>query len=657
MAKPQRELFQRPSLSVKPEPGRREPRLWIRRLVIWSAPGAVIREVTLRPGLNIVWSPDPGEAGAQAAAAGALGHGSGKSLLCRLLRYCLGEARFAPVGQRDSIAAAFREGLVGAEIIVDGVAWSVVRSIGMTRRHAAMKGANLDVLAAGSESNGLADFVDDIQRRLITPRVADLVFAEDPASAWLVALAWLTRDQESRLDQVLAWRDQSSDSDSPIRRRDFSTTHALNAVRALIGAIAPEEYVARKEEKALEKGLDGAQVEEGHRRWEIAQRRAALVSALQIEASLPEGPLAIEVLRRAATRRLAGVAVPQSATSLEGLRAEAEAARSLLEDLRGQRARADGDVAAAERVASRIRGELPGLTFSALEAEQPACPVCEVPIDRVLAEGCKLSHKLPDLALVRQRRENAERDLAQELKVVSDRRERLAQLEPEIDAAERSAKLLREQLVSEEAAQGVRGDAWYSARKLFDEIDALTESHQQLDEALTRASSLAKNLQAKRDEIGAHRDERAGVFQRASILFDAIVRELVGPNAQGEIRIDGNGLHPKVRLGGERSSAAIKVLQVIIFDLAALCLGIEGATQVPPFLIHDSPREADLGLSAYHPLFRLAQSLEEAGPAPLFQYIVTTTTRPPEDILVDPWLRLTIKGGPAEDRLLKVDLE
>jgi hypothetical protein len=40
-----------------------------------------------------------------------------------------------------------------------------------------------------------------------------------------------------------------------------------------------------------------------------------------------------------------------------------------------------------------------------MSAEHPICPICEVPIDRVLAEGCKLSHKVPDLDEVRRRRD------------------------------------------------------------------------------------------------------------------------------------------------------------------------------------------------------------------------------------------------------------
>jgi hypothetical protein len=77
---------------------------------------------------------------------------------------------------------------------------------------------------------------------------------------------------------------------------------------------------------------------------------------------------------------------------------------------------------------------------------------------------------------------------------------------------------------------------------------------------------------------------------------------------------------------------------------------------MPDFLLHDSPREADLGLSIYHRLFQFARNLQRFGPVPLFQYIVTTTTEPPREFLDEEWRRLTIHGAPASERLLMVDL-
>ena len=57
----QLELLERSGLELHREAERSEPRLWIRRVVIWSEPGVILREIALRPGLNIIWAPDPAD--------------------------------------------------------------------------------------------------------------------------------------------------------------------------------------------------------------------------------------------------------------------------------------------------------------------------------------------------------------------------------------------------------------------------------------------------------------------------------------------------------------------------------------------------------------------------------------------------------------------
>jgi hypothetical protein len=97
-------------------------------------------------------------------------------------------------------------------------------------------------------------------------------------------------------------------------------------------------------------------------------------------------------------------------------------------------------------------------------------------------------------------------------------------------------------------------------------------------------------------------------------------------------------------------------VKVLAFDLATLCRSIEGATKLPALLIHDSPRSSDLGLSIYHELFHLMRELENINLGPQFQYIVTTTSRPPDDLVDDDRMRLKLNGSPAEARPLGRDL-
>lgn len=91
-------------------------------------------------------------------------------------------------------------------------------------------------------------------------------------------------------------------------------------------------------------------------------------------------------------------------------------------------------------------------------------------------------------------------------------------------------------------------------------------------------------------------------------------------------------------------------------DLAALLLTMEGKTELPGFWLHDSPREADLGLGIYHRIFDLALWLESRSDEPQFQYIITTTTAPPEKLREQLWTVLQLSSAPRDSRLFRKDL-
>lgn len=106
--------------------GRAGPRLWVRRLAILSDPQTIIRDVPLKPGLNIVWTPDMSSSGSRA-----LAHGSGKTTFCRLLRACLGEPGYATDAQRSRLMTRLPNGLFAAEILIDGMCWVAIRPLGL----------------------------------------------------------------------------------------------------------------------------------------------------------------------------------------------------------------------------------------------------------------------------------------------------------------------------------------------------------------------------------------------------------------------------------------------------------------------------------------------------------------------------------------------
>lgn len=648
-------------LTVTPAEGLEGPRLWVRRLVIWKEPGGEkVRDVALRPGLNIVWSPDGADDAASADQTNAIGHGSGKTLFCRLIRYCLGEDRFATEPQRDRIGTAFLNGIVGAEVILDGVCWAIIRPLGVRRRHMAVANGNLDEIAAGEgTSTGLEPFIEAVDQSVITTELAGLVRPRADGPIWPIALAWLTRDQECRFDDVLDWRSPTSDSDSPIPASGQEKGPRLEALRAFLMAITPEEQTTRGEVNSLNEQRRTLDQEIGHRRWEIERTQSRLVAALDLAGqSLPEMPLLIDVMRKSAGERLgAATQLPAGGgAELATAREQHEAARLEWMRLDGERIRIETSIPIEQRVLSEIQGELPGLSYSQAEAESPICPICEVPIDRALAEGCKLSHKIPDAEACRQRWAQRRADFEAQGKRLEGLRQESVRVLQLIALAKQQLDQAAIRVGAIEKARDTREAAWYTARRAQDDVERVADLIGAQDEAVKRLRELGAKLDAERERLGAFRDKQARVFGRMSEKFDPIVRRLVGHDARGRIALSGNGIELSVDMGGDRTTAAIESLKVLAFDLAAMCLSIEGTTRVPPFLLHDSPREADLGLSIYGRLFDIAEELERIGGTPLFQYIITTTTAPPAEFREPPYLQLKMYGDPPAQRLLGVDL-
>jgi len=655
----QPDMLPRSGVEVTAEPGRNEPRVWVRRLAIWEKPETLLREISLRPGLNIIWSPDPSDQGGTLDSASVLGHGSGKTLFCRLLRYVLGEDRFSPDDQRFRIAQTFPEGTVGAEVMVNGVQWAVLRPIGGSRQHYAVPDAGLEqVLTGDYASTGIEPFLKAVEDQILSPDVVGLIPVEHSSQAWLVALAWLSRDQECHFGKVLDWRSSDSDSNSPAR--GLSATKLLDALRALIGAIIPEEYKLRAEIGAMEDRQKDTSLEAGRKLWEAEQLRARLISELSLNPTdLLSGRLAVEPLRQAAKSKLASLATISpdvDVSDLKVLRSDAENARAQAETLKRELAEVEARIPEIEGLMRRIKGERPAISAEIDQNETPLCPICDVPISQALAEGCKLSHKLPDLDATKRRLEQLTQDLEAEGVRLQSNQERKVQITKELSPALSRAEALHRRVREVERIQDERSDAWFKTKRLIDDAGTLEEYLLAHDKKHASAELLVGEIEKKRAQTTAFRDAQADVFNRLSLFFDAIIRDMVGPNAGGRVTLDGNGLKLSVELGGERSTAAIDSLKVIAFDLAVMCMSIEGSTNLPAFLIHDSPREADLGLSVYHRLFHLLRNLESGEGQPLFQYIVTTTTRPPDELSDYPWLRDKLGGAPAEARLLKRDL-
>ena len=656
----QDELFPVQPLSVEVPKNLEEPRLWVRRLKVWEGPGGeIIRDIELRPGLNIVWSPD-GDDDPEATGGRNIGHGGGKTLFCRLLRYCLGETRFADEVQRDAISTAFLNGVVGAEVMLDGICWAVARPLGTGRKHFAVADGVLDDIARmEGTATGIEPLIDAIESAILTDGVSKLARLAAGQNAWPIALAWLARDQECRFDDVLDWRSPSSGSDTPQPASGEAKGPRLQVLRAFLMAITEDEQASRESEQSLATKLEEARRQQSFLEWDQKRRLGRLINDLDLAgAALPEMPLLLDQLRAGAEQRLAAAAeLPfGDKAALADARRALQGARARLRDMELRSARLDAQIPPQEALLRQLNSEIPGLSAAANTAASPICPICEVPIETALAEGCKLSHKLPDLAQCRARLEAKRSEIGEQDRTVSGLNKQLEALRPELALALQAVQQAEERVRKLEAAADLRTSNWRAASRLVDDGQRYSDLFEEHSAAKSASRKLDEELQKIRERLRRFEDKQAKTIGTISEKFSAIIRHLIGDNAKGIVRLTGKGLEISVEAGGDRRTAAIESLKVLSFDLACLCLSMEGRTRVPAFLVHDSPREADLGLTIYEEHFRLLRRIEEAVATPVFQYIVTTTTRPPEELNREPWRCAILRGAPGGERLLRRDL-
>lgn len=643
-------LFPDPPWVVTPEAGRTEPRLWVRRLVIYRNPNEIVREIQLKPGLNIVWSPDGTEGEP-------MGHGGGKTTFCRLLRYCLGEDSFAPESQRRAIRSQFPEGSVGAEVMLNGVPWAVSRSLGDRRRDV--------VIENGTLEDTWHDGVRSVKIEAIREAITDTILGEasrlmpgvDQDDAWVAALAWASRDQECRFADHLRWRDPESDSHSPVR--GLSVNELLMTVRALVGALSSDELATQQHSGELARALTTHRNKLDRFDWQIESLHQDLSEKLILGDLGPGTPIASQAFREAAQVALAkALKLPASGKTID-MQVAREQRNNAQQDFQRLKGEFDGMAIRIEEREKNVtykRSELPEAHARLTAETNPVCPICEVPIDAALAQGCGISTATCDLNALQARTANLRAEIQRDEREIDGLRSAKATLQRKLETSRQLLDSAAKTVEALEAAIDERSTAIDEARRTLDDSERYERLLREKARSSDAADQAAQSLDSAREALSVHRASVAESIQRLSHWFDTTMRELVPGEIRGAVKFDGNGMTLRVDLGGERSTAAINSLKVVAFDLAVLVMAMEGRTHFPSFFIHDSPREADLGISIYSRLFEFARKLESFGPAPLFQYIVTTTTEPPERFRTAEWIRLTLRGGPAAERLLKVDL-
>lgn len=656
-----------PPLQLRPARDRSIPALWIRRLVVVRAldmaDDNVIRDIKLRRGLNIVWTPPHSQTSSNALfKSGIAEHAGGKTMFCRMLRHALGERSFATEKTRKRIREKFSNGWVLAEVEVAGRDWAIARPFAVGAHPFCAQCSTVEELVSTVARKDYDLFLKAIGDATVSQLPAGAFPTTNETVRWEHLLPWLTRDQECRFADFIEWRHSSSQAEMPslaVEERQF-------LVRSVAGLISDEEreeqlrnsrLVAERKEAARLAPILAYQAEADRAR--IEKLLGVRVAPVASELFGSEARSELERQSAEVETRLSTVLASDPRTQL---RSALDHAIEMETNARRDVSDAEGRLQMEEGALSVLSGAKADTATSLLSVLPPPRDYCNVPMTMARERGCPIAISRPSEIAARRSERAAEAEL-------EDQRRLIAALQQSVEVVR--GKLAAAKSVTAEARRAYIEAATDFERKreqLIAERARLAEVSRlvrEAEETWTRSieqSEAVEELSAQIEASYANQEEirRAGrvALSDFSLTFDYVVRALLGNEVAAQVDAAGRSLALVINHLGERESAALETVKLLAFDLAALTESIQGRGHFPRFLLHDGPREADMAADIYERLFLFVQRLEECFDGePGFQYIVTTTTPPPAQFLEDPWCRLKLSGLPAEERLLKCDFQ
>lgn len=573
--------------SLHPLEGKTEPRLWFKRLKIWSEPGKVIRTIDFQLGLNIIWSHRDGKAGDT-------GLNPGNTSVARLLRYCLGEDHFGTKVHEQRVSGAFPNGAVGAEIRLEGADWAVLRSLSDSGKCVAGCGQTFEGAWAEFRASNEKSF--EVFRTKISEAFnPDLqAFIDNPSET---ALGFASRDHAGGFNNVFRWRAAHNNS-GHYEREDLRVW----ALCALLGFRASKESGPRKNSKSktLQPLPDDL--------------LAGLAEKLGIEVEAKRN--ITELLKQAEKNDAsANRALKESEERLRELvELEKTEAQLLLFKNQLQLAKNARDMKSKLKLRKNVRCRLTKKPLPTLLKDE-GCLLRKVGcnLDDLECELNSIKEEIRSLEDHIQNKENLVADLG---KKVGERNQH--DLKTRVGDCENRVKICHSTVLEAHGAK----ETLKNLNEAFGErTSSDTEQAAEGDSSEDEQKPLLQVQQSDRN------------FAEFIKTFQLVVLQLISPAAAAAINKNTNSIRDLFQGESEDRGSNTNLMNLWAFDLAALVRSIEAPVFLPGHLIHDSPRQEDLPDEQYWRLFRLAHILEQkCDVQPLFQYIITTSTPPPPEL-------------------------
>lgn len=614
---------------------------------------AEIRRIKLQEGLNIVWA-KPSDPDEKTPEARGRGHDVGKSTFCRLIRHLMGEKSYGTESTRKAISNCENLGhpWVIGQFVILGESWVAARPLYSGGHPFAARGIDIDealLLPASGRLKYKEDFLPHLETEVL--RCFPVHHFDSNGQRpilWLHLLQWLARDQETHLASRFKWREASSDSGSP----DVSASDARFIVRCLLGITDTEErrVIARRAELDEQKSKKLEDQKFHERRMTEALEKAR--NELPDGQTLPEvgEELFIDQIVRHATFLVEArrITLESQIEALDLANAEEQLERAV-----GLAAIAN-DQLAAEKIRLKEaedeleRFEADGKTATLDQLEQilsklsPDRDHCEVPTNIALFRcpilrdyRIKSGHgeppSEPEAQGIAELTAIAKTEVLAKMQTMEASIAILTKNSDDTNSLVQNSRTFRDELRKNLETLN-KNIATLTPEVIGWEMRAkeARDSYLGLDSIRAEIAELDRNIETLKSEQDIAQKKTKTSQVEVGKIFEALCKYIKGDSTQAMLKFTRDDISARIGSGG----GAYNALTTLLFDYTALLAGLQGIGHHPGFLMHDSPRESDMEISLYRPLFHILKNLADSAPKS-FQYIITTTESPPEDIITD----------------------
>lgn len=666
------------ALSLKVVDGKVEPDVWVRRLVIYekiTPEPLVIREVGLTKGLNIVWAEEPENDNPSAEITG---HSAGKTTFCRLLRYVLGEKTYGTKANMEMIRRAFPGGYVAAEVFVRGTLWAVTRPIGNGRSSYVKQTATIEELLADRKNPA---YQDDYPKKLGLDALLDdletgAVVRTGETIQWGHILAWCTRDQEARFQSVHDWRSPRSESEWPAFR--FSKADPLFVMRVVMGLFLPVELKGEEELAKLQQDQEKLErrLEELKREPQFCvnlydgELRRRLKATLPEEPTIDTAPLHWDQLYPD-LHHLTNMAAEKIEADIAVVEDEQRALQEQIDAVGGRISQHEGRLSTLDQVFNLDAAGSREINQAIGQRQQT-----RKLLDQYGESTCLLGDILySDCERVQRRKQDLKFTQLQDAQAMEQAEAKRANAQRTIDAQKQRLKDELARLGQERQRLQAKRDTLVSGiRDKRDELRALRDTRQSLEQWIATLGmpgtfgalqNCQTELKATADKIETLESQLAAMLEQhgdnrrllVSIFSGAVRTVLPSGSYDGRVNLHNRELDFRITHGPAMSGEAVETLSVLLADVACLIYNsVSEKARLPGLLLHDSPREADLGLRIYRSFIHLVAALQShfgsAEKCP-FQYILTTTTPPPPELQPTESIKLRLNAAVPNELFLR----